>query len=203
MFTTMRDRRRIRPPKGFPAELGPYRYYYDMRREPGYEDLENRLVVDWVKGTIAYIQWLSNKEVIELLPSGQTLPPFRDYLKFTLSHAELRDLYENEDANREWRSRLAAVAGSLFGSGNQIGGAVCRVCLRCERHLGPVGRICSKRSRGQQPAQRSYSQRPSVPRSVLILNLTNPPEDLRTEGGNSIRAALQREAWEPHTGLNT
>jgi hypothetical protein len=38
-------------------------------------------------------------------------PPFRDYLEFTLTHAELVDLYHHEDLNREWRSRLAAVAG--------------------------------------------------------------------------------------------
>ena len=35
----------------------------------------------------------------ELLPSGQTRPPFRDYLALTVTHAELRELYNNEDAN--------------------------------------------------------------------------------------------------------
>ena len=42
---------------------------------------------------------------------GAVLPPFRDYLEFSLAHSELVDLYSHEDAHREWRARLAAVAG--------------------------------------------------------------------------------------------
>jgi hypothetical protein len=86
-------------------------YFYELTREPGYEDLENRVVIEWGKGALAWHQWLSNKEVIEILPKGQLRSPFRDYLEFTLTHAELVDLYCHEDANREWRARLAAVAG--------------------------------------------------------------------------------------------
>ena len=106
-----RDSRGIKPPKGFPAELGIGRYYYDLKRDVGYEGLQNRVVIEWGKGTRRWVQWLSNKEVIEVLPSGQTRAPFRDYLDFTLTHAELKELYENEDANSEWRARLSSVAG--------------------------------------------------------------------------------------------
>jgi hypothetical protein len=98
-------------PKGFPPELSTFRYFYDLERESGYEDLEYRVVIEWGKGALAWVQTLANKEVVELLPKGQLLPPFRDYLEFTLTHAELKELYEHEDANREWRARLAAVAG--------------------------------------------------------------------------------------------
>ena len=107
------DRRHIpSPPRGFPPDcLKGVRYYYDLERERGYEDLENRVVIEWGKGALAYVQRLSNKEVVELLPRGQLRPPFRDYLEFTLTHAELKELYDHEDANREWRARLAAVAG--------------------------------------------------------------------------------------------
>ena len=86
-------------------------YFYELTREPGYEDLENRVVIDWGKGALAWCQRLSNKEVVEILPKGQLRPPFRDYLEFTLTHAELVDLHRHHDANREWRARLAAVAG--------------------------------------------------------------------------------------------
>lgn len=86
-------------------------YFYEFRCEPGFEDLENRVVIEWGKGTRAWYQWLSNKPVVELLPPGQLRPPFRDYLEFTLTHAELVDLFSHEEANREWRARLAAVAG--------------------------------------------------------------------------------------------
>jgi hypothetical protein len=39
------------------------------------------------------------------------LPPFDDYLEFSLSYAQLRDLFANEEAHREWQARLSAVAG--------------------------------------------------------------------------------------------
>jgi hypothetical protein len=85
--------------------------FYELRHEPGYEDLENRVVIEWGKGALKWDQWLSNKEVIEIVPKGQLLLPFRDYLEFTLTHDELVHLCEHQEANKEWRSRLAAVAG--------------------------------------------------------------------------------------------
>ena len=98
--------------------FGSYRYFYDLVRQHGYEDLENRAIIEWGNNTINWHQWcnkkgknLNDKEVVELLPSGQTRPPFNDYMEFTLTHAELKELYINEDANREWRARLTAVAG--------------------------------------------------------------------------------------------
>jgi hypothetical protein len=89
----------------------PQRYFYQLKREAGYEDLERRVVVEWGRGSRAWHQGVSNKEVVEILPKGQLLPPLRDYLEFTLTHAELGDLYRHEDAHREWRARLKAVAG--------------------------------------------------------------------------------------------
>ena len=105
------DGRQMPVPPGCPPELGQGRYFYELQREPGYEDLENRVVIEWGRAAIAFVQKLSNKEVIELLPKGQFRPPFRDYLDFTLTHAELVELYAHADANKEWRARLAAVAG--------------------------------------------------------------------------------------------
>lgn len=86
-------------------------YYYDLKREPGYEDLENRMVIEWGRGALAWQQRLSNKEIIEIQPEGTLLPTFRDYLEINLTYSELKYLYEHEDVNREWRARLSAVAG--------------------------------------------------------------------------------------------
>lgn len=107
-----RDGREVPLPPGCPyTEWIESRHFYQLKRESGYEDLENRVVIEWGKGALAWHQRLSNKEVVEILPKGQLRPPFRDYLEFTLTYAELVDLYLNEDANRGWRARLAAVAG--------------------------------------------------------------------------------------------
>jgi hypothetical protein len=109
-----RDGRDVPSPAGCPPEVGQGRYFYELQREAGYEDLENRAVIEWGKGALAWVQQLSNKEVVELLPKGQLRPPFRDYLEFTLTYAELVELYTHEDANREWHARLAAVAGTYL-----------------------------------------------------------------------------------------
>lgn len=86
-------------------------HYYDLERVTGYEGLEQRLVIDWGKGTIAWHQQLTNKPVVELFPPGRRLDPFDDYLEFTLSFAQLKELFTHAGAHADWRSRLEAVAG--------------------------------------------------------------------------------------------
>ncbi|MDP2674053.1 MAG: GIY-YIG nuclease family protein [Dehalococcoidia bacterium] len=86
-------------------------YFYEMRRLPGFEELEHRVVIEWGKGTRRWDQWPKNKEVVEILPKGQLLRPFDDYLGFTLTHSELKFLCSEPETNREWRARLSAVAG--------------------------------------------------------------------------------------------
>jgi hypothetical protein len=86
-------------------------YFYDLKRLPGYEALEHRLVIDWGKGALSWHQHLSNKPVLELLPDGRRFPIFDDYLEFTVTHCQLTELYKHEDAHRDWRARLEAIAG--------------------------------------------------------------------------------------------
>ncbi len=99
-------------PSGCPyTEWESSQVYYELEKEDGYEDLENRVVIDWGRGAMAWCQNLRDKEVVELLPSAHARPIFKDYMEFTLTHDELQDLFNNEDANREWRSQLSAVGG--------------------------------------------------------------------------------------------
>ena len=85
-------------------------YYYDLERVPGYEALENRLVINWGNPR-AWCQKPTNMPVLELLADGRRLPVFSDYLEFSLPHHELKELYRHADAHRDWRSALQAVAG--------------------------------------------------------------------------------------------
>ena len=104
-------------PDGHLPEACPHRewlnleYFYEMRRLPGFEDLEHRLVIEWGRGTRRWDQWPRNKEVVEILPKGELLRPFDYYLGFTLTYNELKYLCSQPEANREWRARLSAVAG--------------------------------------------------------------------------------------------
>jgi len=86
-------------------------FFYDLQRDERFDDLRDRLIVDWGPGTLAWVQKLDNKPVLEIKEPGRKLPPFDDYLEFSLTYAQLRDLFTNEEAHRDWRIPLSAVAG--------------------------------------------------------------------------------------------
>ena len=87
------------------------RYFYDLNLDPRFNELRSRLIIDWGKGTRSWVQKPSNKPVLEILAPGRRLPPFDDYLEFSLTYHELRELFETEEAHRDWRAALSAVAG--------------------------------------------------------------------------------------------
>ena len=99
-------------PQLFPVEDLEELIFYDLAKLEGYEDLEERVVIDWGLNTVSWHQYLREKPVVELLaPGGEAIPVFSDYLQFILTHEELVTIVENPDAHRDWKSRLSAVAG--------------------------------------------------------------------------------------------
>ena len=86
-------------------------FFYNLERDTRFDDLCDRLVIDWGVGTLAWVQRLDNKALLEVLETGRKLPSFTDYLEFSLTYAELRDLFSNEEAHRDWKAALSAVAG--------------------------------------------------------------------------------------------
>ena len=101
----------------FPADC-PYTdwhqagYHYELTRVPGYEDLCGRVVIEWGAAPIVWVQsGPKDKVVFEILPQGQTLQVFKDYLDFTLTFDELCLLVNHHEHNADWRARLQAVAG--------------------------------------------------------------------------------------------
>ncbi len=87
------------------------RFFYDLERDPRFDDLQNRLVIDWGPAVRTWAQKVTNKAVLEILAPGRALEPFVDYLEFSLTHDQLKTLFAQEDAHRDWRSALSAVAG--------------------------------------------------------------------------------------------
>jgi hypothetical protein len=94
--------------------------YYELEPVPGFEDLKDRVVVDWGKGALAWHQWLTEKEVVEVLPQGY-VTEFPGYLDFILTFQELTKIIENQSANREWHLMLGAVAGVYLIVDNRTG----------------------------------------------------------------------------------
>ncbi len=86
-------------------------YFYELEHQEQYADLEGRVVIEWGAGALAWHQHMRNKPVIEIFPTGRALQPFSDYLDFSLTYAQLRDLASNPAAHRDWYSSLSAVAG--------------------------------------------------------------------------------------------
>ena len=84
--------------------------HYDLEEVTEFEDLKDRVVIDWGKGALAWHQWLKNKEVVEILPTGYT-KKFTGYLDFVLTYDELVKIVKNPIANREWHAMLSSVAG--------------------------------------------------------------------------------------------
>jgi len=88
-----------------------YQFFYDLQPDTRFADLRDRLIIDWGKGAINFVRNLNDSPVLEILPSGRKLPPFGDYLEFSLTYSQLKDLFRNETAHRDWQRALSAVAG--------------------------------------------------------------------------------------------
>lgn len=91
----------------------PGNWRYQLEKRSGFEDLEDRLVIDWGKAALAWHQWFRDRAVIEVRPQGRALPPFRDYLRVHLTFKELRQLVAAADAHRDWVAGLSAV-GAIY-----------------------------------------------------------------------------------------
>lgn len=94
--------------------------YYEMHVVSGFEDLKDRIVIEWGKGAQAWHQWLSEKEVVEVLPKGY-VTHFPGYLDFVLTFQELEKIIKNPSSNREWHRMLSGVAGIYLIVDSQSG----------------------------------------------------------------------------------
>ena len=97
-------------PDSYTLIENPENWFYQLEKEDGFEDLEERVVIDWGQSTRAWHQWLTEKEVVEVLPTGYARS-FPGYLDFVLNFDELGRIFSHPEANREWQSALSNVAG--------------------------------------------------------------------------------------------
>jgi len=87
--------------------------WYDLEPLSGFDDLKERIIIDWGQGTLAWIQNYNEKnvkEVIEILPTGY-VKEFTDYLDFTLTYNQLKKLSTYPEANRRWIDKLSSING--------------------------------------------------------------------------------------------
>jgi hypothetical protein len=107
------DRSPFPPGCPYPEWAQAGHFYYPLDKRAGFEDLEDRLVIDWGKAALAWHQWFGDRTVVEIRPKGRVLPPFRDYLQVHLSFDELVLLAKEPEAHRDWVAGLKAV-GAVY-----------------------------------------------------------------------------------------
>lgn len=96
-----------------PEWAAPGNLYYPLQKRSGFEDLEDRVVVDWGNAALAWHQWFTDRSVLEIRPQGRALPPFRDYLRVHLRFSHLVHLAAQPGAHRDWVAGLSAV-GAIY-----------------------------------------------------------------------------------------
>jgi len=85
-------------------------HYYLLEKQDGYEDLEQRVIIDWGEGTRSWVQNKCDKNVIEIKPKG-FVEDFTGYLDFVLSFKKLEQIIRNSDANYIWKNKLSSISG--------------------------------------------------------------------------------------------
>jgi len=85
-------------------------FFYDLERDDRFNEFRDRIIIDW-RGPRTWAQHLRSTAVFEVLPPGRKLDPFDDFLEFSLTYSQLKDLFANEEAHRDWKIPLSNVAG--------------------------------------------------------------------------------------------
>lgn len=91
------------------------KFYYEISEISGFEDLKERVIVDWVSSPKAWHQLINKveeKPIIEILPDKTFRnKAFTDYLEFVLDFSELKNIINNPDSFRDLHLMLSAVKG--------------------------------------------------------------------------------------------
>ncbi len=95
---------------GVNRDYRPERVFYEMEVVPGFEILEERVIIDWGKAAVSWNQWYYNIKEVVAIDQGMDnnqVKPFISYADVILKYDELKRIIEVEDS--EWKSKLKAV----------------------------------------------------------------------------------------------
>jgi GIY-YIG catalytic domain-containing protein len=82
---------------------------YDLKETNLLEDFRERLIIEWGKGTLSWVQ-KKDKEIVAIRQKGE-IEPFKSYGEVLFSYLELQEIIKNPDANITWITALSAVNG--------------------------------------------------------------------------------------------
>jgi hypothetical protein len=97
------------PTKQLSVDGGQFQFQYQLEEVSGFDDLKERVIIDWGKAAIKWEQLITNtKEVVEIQP-GLNYRRFTDYFDFILGFDELQEIARNQYP--DWRKMLSATKG--------------------------------------------------------------------------------------------
>jgi hypothetical protein len=82
---------------------------YDLKLSSSIFDLSQRLVIEWGKSTISWVQH-KNKDVVQIKPVN-SIGDFTSYDNVLLSYSDLQKLIRDTDSNASWVNALSSVNG--------------------------------------------------------------------------------------------
>jgi hypothetical protein len=144
-------------------------FYYDLSEVEGFEDIKERVIVDWASIQRSWHQWVSNveeKPIIEILPINTFhQKSFSDYLDFILDFSELKEIIKNRDTFKDWFLMLSAVKGIYLildkSTGNKyIGSAYSEdgIFGRWEEYVNTNGHGNNKRLKELIESDKTYAR---------------------------------------------
>jgi hypothetical protein len=83
--------------------------WYELKRNTVLDELSERLVIDWGKSTVSWVQ-AKDKEILEI-KGKNSVDDFISYDDIQLSFIDLKNIIGNIDSNYTWFSALSAVNG--------------------------------------------------------------------------------------------
>lgn len=84
-------------------------FKYDLQEVSGFEDMKERVVIDWGLGTRSWVQNITTeKEIIEITP-GLQYKAFTDYFDLILPYAQLEEIVKSQYP--DWKRTLEATNG--------------------------------------------------------------------------------------------
>lgn len=90
------------------SAVGAEKFYYRMREVEGFEELKDRVIIDWGKAAITWHQWLTegnDKEVIAITPGFEWNPP-QNYEDIMLNYSQLKYII-CEKSFETWKRKLS------------------------------------------------------------------------------------------------
>lgn len=99
-------------PEGYPYpdHFDDTHRFYVMKKLETMSDMDNKLIIDWGKGALAWFQWAENdKEVLSIASRDEV--PFPGYESLILSYSELANIVDGDIRYQKWREALSNVNG--------------------------------------------------------------------------------------------